>query len=408
MNPTRGFHGAGRSHGRGRGPPVGGQSNLLASSNEIRVPMLNWSSNFTENNLRVWKEQMSAYAMHKYGHLGLIFENNEYYTPEEVEYPVNEDGTDPLSEANDPGGFKADDFRSQIKQRREHIQKMAMDRLPLYAFMYNKISPQSKTALMREPDWETVEASKDVLALWLLIQTTHLGGNGGVSGTRVIPGETARMLYKNLDATKMGEGEELSTYLKRFQVALDCYVGAEIEAPDEPTNVAIFLENLNELRFKQLKLRIKNDYHQSGIEYPQTIMEAFKRASDWELDNFLPRGLSQHNSSTTNSSFHASQQHDNRSPKKRNLEVNPHSTCNLCSGTGHFLRECPFLDDAKEMAQKKKRAKENNCLHTHSEITPQVSTDEDSLALTVNIESYDDDEFHIGNEFYPEWCGRID
>jgi hypothetical protein len=33
------------------------------------------------------------------------------------------------------------------------------------------------------------------------------------------------------------------SYLKRFQVALDCYIGAEIESPNEATSVAIFLEN---------------------------------------------------------------------------------------------------------------------------------------------------------------------
>jgi hypothetical protein len=89
---------------------------------------------------------------------------------------------------------------------------------------------------------------------WLsgYIQTTHLGE--GVGGTRVIPGETARKLHENLNSTRMVESEELSTYLKRFQVALDCFIGAEIESPNEATSVAIFLENLNEFRFKQLKL----------------------------------------------------------------------------------------------------------------------------------------------------------
>jgi hypothetical protein len=47
-------------------------------------------------------------------------------------------------------------------------------------------------------------------------------------------------------------------------------------SPNEATSVAIFLENLNEFRFKQLKLRIRNDFHQSGIEYPETIMDASK------------------------------------------------------------------------------------------------------------------------------------
>ena len=88
----------------------------LTSSNEIYVSNLNWSSNFTQNNLRVWKEQMTNYAMNKYGFLGLIFEDNEYYEPEEIQIPVNEDGSSPFSEENDPGGFLADDLRAQIKQ----------------------------------------------------------------------------------------------------------------------------------------------------------------------------------------------------------------------------------------------------------------------------------------------------
>jgi hypothetical protein len=41
--------------------------------------MLNWSSNFTENNLRIWKDQISMYAMREFGQLGLLFETNEYY-----------------------------------------------------------------------------------------------------------------------------------------------------------------------------------------------------------------------------------------------------------------------------------------------------------------------------------------
>jgi hypothetical protein len=135
------------------------------SNNEISVPILTWSTNFTQNNLRIWKEQMENYAMNKYGYLGLLFQTNEYYVPEEVEYPSNLNGSDPLSEENDPGGFLADDYKSQIRSRREYIKKMEMDRLPLYAFMYSKLSPQSKTALMREDTWNDIDQSKDVGAV---------------------------------------------------------------------------------------------------------------------------------------------------------------------------------------------------------------------------------------------------
>jgi hypothetical protein len=81
-----------------------------------------------QNNLRIWAEQMENYAMNKYGYRGLLFQTNKYYVPEEVEYPSTlDDGSDPLSEDNDPGdfgGFLAEDYKSQIRSRREHIKKM--------------------------------------------------------------------------------------------------------------------------------------------------------------------------------------------------------------------------------------------------------------------------------------------
>jgi hypothetical protein len=206
------------------------------------------------------------------------------------------------------------------------------------------------------------------LALWLSIQATHLGGNGGVSGTRVVSGETARLLYKNLEDTKMYENEELSTYLRRFQIAKECFSGAELTTPEESTLAAIFIDNLNDSRFKQFKSRMINDFHQSGAEYPATIADSFQRASNWELDNPVinrPR-----HSSVTNSSFHAAQQlstqpncnHRGRNPtrgrgfqhKQRNQERRSDTplTCNLCGAEGHFLRACPHLNAAKEAIRK--------------------------------------------------------
>jgi len=215
-------------------------------SNETYVPILNWSSNFMENNLREWKDKMETYALREFGHLGLIFQDNTYYTPPEIELPAIEDNSDPFSEENDPYGLILEDYKYQLKERRSAIAKLESNKIPLYAFMMSKLSAQSRTAIMREPNFEEVEASKDALELWMLIQTTHLGGNGGSGGTRVIPGETKRLLDKNLENTKQGDNESLSTFLRRFNNALDCYDGAEIPQPDVPNQIAIFFDNLNE------------------------------------------------------------------------------------------------------------------------------------------------------------------
>jgi hypothetical protein len=106
--------------------------------------MLNWSSNFTENNLRIWKDQISMYAMREFGQLGLLFETNEYYVPPEVELPEMEDGSDPFSEANDPHGLELEDYKNQLKERRTAISKLEANKIPLYAFMMTKLSAQSK------------------------------------------------------------------------------------------------------------------------------------------------------------------------------------------------------------------------------------------------------------------------
>ena len=146
---------------------------------------------------------METYALREFGHLGLIFQDNAYYTPPEIELPAIEDNTDPFSEENDPYGLLLEDYKYQLRERRAAMAKLEANKIPLYAFMMSKLSAQSRTAIMREPNFEEVEASKDVLDLWMLIQTTHLGGSGGSGGTRVIPGETRTWTTRSKQSMKI-------------------------------------------------------------------------------------------------------------------------------------------------------------------------------------------------------------
>ncbi len=65
------------------------------------------------------------------------------------------------------------------------------------------------------------------------------------------------------------------TFTKRFQCALECYDGAEVEQPEIPVKVALYIDNLNGQRFRFLKLKLKNDFHQNGIVFPESLNDAF-------------------------------------------------------------------------------------------------------------------------------------
>jgi hypothetical protein len=85
--------------------------------------------------------------------------------------------------------------------------------------MWNTLSESSQTLLMHEPEWQTCDEN-DPLKLWMLIKATHLGNEGNMTTRRLIPGETSRLLFQNLNDTKMYHYEYFSEYLKFLTLLL--------------------------------------------------------------------------------------------------------------------------------------------------------------------------------------------
>jgi hypothetical protein len=79
-----------------------------------------------------------------------------------------------------------------------------------------------------------------------------------------------------------------STYVKRFNNALKAYEGTTVKVPEVPLQVALFLRNLCDTRFRQFKVNLRSDFHQLNVAYPATINAAFTRAADWENDHPVP------------------------------------------------------------------------------------------------------------------------
>jgi hypothetical protein len=134
---------------------------------------------------------------------------------------------------------------------------------------------------MRDSKYETYMATKDIRQTWKLIKSTH-SGKGSSLGRGFIPGEIDRERLENLESIVMGDNEYLSTYVKRFNNALKAYDGTGGKEPAIPLQVALFIRNLCDFRFKHFKVTLRSDFHQLQVAYPSTIIAAFTRATDWE------------------------------------------------------------------------------------------------------------------------------
>jgi hypothetical protein len=86
-----------------------------------------------------------------------------------------------------------------------------------------------------------------------------------------IPREIDRELMENLDNVKMSEHEHLSTYLKRVNQAIKAYDGSGVAVPALPLQVALFIRNLNDSKFRDFKIHIRSEYHQAALSYPDDI-----------------------------------------------------------------------------------------------------------------------------------------
>ena len=75
------------NEGQGRGSGARGPRNY-DQEDDGYIPMLSWSPNFTKNNFASWKEKITNLALRKFGHLGRLFEDGDYYEPPEIPRPA--------------------------------------------------------------------------------------------------------------------------------------------------------------------------------------------------------------------------------------------------------------------------------------------------------------------------------
>ena len=96
------------------------------------VPLLQWGS---RNNWLQFKEKMKTACLEKFGNLGRIIEEEEYFTPTEIE-------------ESDYPNWRTDEIQKMLylaahKARQKEILQMKQDRPRMFAYTKSKLSKES-------------------------------------------------------------------------------------------------------------------------------------------------------------------------------------------------------------------------------------------------------------------------
>ena len=75
--------------------------------------------------------------------------------------------------ANDQYGINRASYMEQLKLYIKHWEQMMNDRTKLFALLMQYLSPESLDEVKRDPNFNLIKNTRDVRALWEIIETTH-------------------------------------------------------------------------------------------------------------------------------------------------------------------------------------------------------------------------------------------
>ena len=190
-----------------------------SKSVEKNVPTLRYGPN---NNYVEFKKRLSLACHEKYKGLGRVIEDEEYWTPEEVDrslYPLE----------NDPDNVMKSCLLEAVKMRVKEISEMKNARPSMYAFIMSRLSRESEDAIKRHEFYDAFHSAKNPKALWLAIKETHLITT--VSNLDSVIKKEARDEYHKC---RQGEFEPISEFKERFTTRLESYLAqGNVQMSDE-------------------------------------------------------------------------------------------------------------------------------------------------------------------------------
>ena len=330
-------------------------------SADENVPMLTFgqATNFAE-----FQEALSTACLEKYGDLGRLIEDDEYYKPDEVKKsdhdpPLKEDGSEE-DDADVISVYRAT-YLEAIKQRLKDIAKMKSDRSSMYAYIKSKLSTESDNEVKRHPKYGVFNKAVCPLELWLAVKERHLITTTS-QDARIIK-QTAAQDYSSL---RQGAFESLIDFKRKFDLKYKAYVSLGNHAKDEEDQAMDFLNALDKSRYGNFVCDILNGVQMEAIKVPKNVEEVFNKAnSRLEVRRSKTEGASYSTINHTPRKPKGDKKNGNKNgkpkekpddkddseksggdeKKKRPKKTERVRRCFRCGSTDHMIKDCPEESD---------------------------------------------------------------
>ncbi len=344
------------------------------------MPILRYGPN---NNFDECQTEWKTHFTTKYGMLGQLTKDDEYYVPPAIN----------AGEAFDEDEFEENPYLriqivEEVKSRQAMIMEMFKNRPKMFAEMWGHMSEESKDKVRQHPNWHLIQKEDDPLELWKAIKATHIVT---AIGNPVADRATARDNYSKV---KQHPTESLARYKVRFDNAVRARVALEDpHLPSEEDQAMDFINRLDDARYARFRANMRNSVNvdKTGT-YPATLLEAYNRAANYVEVRTVPSGngngetvfvasadtvvrTKNNNNNNGNKKAEKGSNNNNNGVNNNNQQTSITSStstststrknkdeCFLCRAK-HRIYECPLIGTAVNLLQQQGFV--NNQEHAH-------------------------------------------